>query len=69
MSVAPDPFPRSSADPAPTGTTSDLPPTTGDDEVDQILAEFASVGVDPPQAQVDAAEAAHRRLQARLSSP
>lgn len=77
MSIDPDPDPdphpdptlRSPVGPTQTGRTSGLTPTTGDDGVDEILVDFASVGAEPPQAQVEAAEEAHRRLQARLSSP
>lgn len=69
MSIDPDPLPRSSAGPEQAGATTGLPPSTGDDGVDQILADFVSVGANTPQAQVEAAEAAYRRLQGRLSSP
>ncbi|MBA2696268.1 MAG: hypothetical protein ACR2FV_13125 [Ornithinimicrobium sp.] len=55
--------------PGPAGRSAAPPPSTGDEQVDQILAEFASVGADSRQQQVQAAAEAHRRLQARLSSP
>jgi hypothetical protein len=44
-------------------------PTTGDQAVDDILADFDDAPAGDPAAQVVAAAAAHRALQERLTVP
>lgn len=44
-------------------------PQTGDAEVDEILESFDAGSHGEAAAQLDAATEAHRRLQARLSTP
>lgn len=71
----PTPAPHDSAvlgDPAePDGSVSDgtARPVTGDRAVDDALAAFDRALADGPEAQAEAAAAAHRALQARLTAP